>query len=528
MIQGPKLSDLDKMVWIGEISRQAASACPERAAIIMPEAGTSLSYSELDRQVGRAVVLLREMGCKPGDRIAYLGKNHALFYVLLFAAIRGGFVIAPLNWRCAALEISYFLDDSNATLLFCDPALSALAEEAMADLSSPPELLSTSIADGDRSAFIDHLTQQGEVYEGEGKPGDSACLLLYTSGTSGRPKGALCTHKALSISRQAEFDLETFPTWSEGTMVSAMPHFHIGGIAWMLIGLIRHSTCILTIDPSGPNLTRLLRKHKAYTTFAVPTIVRSIVEEVKNSGESISSLDLIFYGAAPIGDSLLRECIDVLGCRFGQFYGMTEVTGSATFLPPEAHDTSRPELMQSVGQPFPGVVLDIRDDKGNSLPTGTPGEIWVKTPTLMAEYWNKPEETAKAVTDGWYRSGDGGYLNDEGYLFLTDRIKDIIVSGGENIYPAEVEEVVRQHPAVLDTAVVAKPDERWGEAVIAVVERSPGEDIDPDTLIAFTRSHIAGFKCPKEIVFVDSLPRTASGKVQRNKAREIALKKLSS
>jgi len=196
-------------------------------------------------------------------------------------------------------------------------------------------------------------------------------------------------------------------------------------------------------------------------------------------------------------------------------------------LPPASHDLERPELMQSVGLPFPGVALDVRDETGNSLPPDTAGELWIRTPTLMTEYWKKPELTVEVVEDGWYRSGDGGFINSDGYLFLTDRIKDIIVSGGENIYPAEVEEAVRQHPAVLDVAVVAKPDERWGESVMAVVENRPGETVDKDTLTAFVRTRLAGFKCPKTVVFLSALPRTASGKVQRGKAKEMALQQLS-
>lgn len=527
MVEGPEITALETMQWVGDTARLGAELHPQRIAIIMPEQNVSISYSELERLVGRATALLRDQGFKPGDRLAYLGKNHALFYILLLAAIRGKFIVAPLNWRCVSHEIHYFLEDSEPKLLFCDPEFSTVAEQAMEGLASPPALQSTTATPDERSTFITALEQDGPTDPSSAPHDDSVCLLLYTSGTSGKPKGALCTHKALSISRQTEFCFEHFPTWRDGTMVSAMPHFHIGGISWMLMGLMRQSTCVLTIDPSGPNIARLLREHNASTTFAVPTVVRSIVEEVKKTGAPIPSLDIVFYGAAPIGESLLRDCIDVLGCRFGQFYGMTEVTGSATFLPPASHDLERPELMQSVGLPFPGVALDVRDETGNSLPPDTAGELWIRTPTLMTEYWKKPELTVEVVEDGWYRSGDGGFINSDGYLFLTDRIKDIIVSGGENIYPAEVEEAVRQHPAVLDVAVVAKPDERWGESVMAVVENRPGETVDKDTLTAFVRTRLAGFKCPKTVVFLSALPRTASGKVQRGKAKEMALQQLS-
>jgi acyl-CoA synthetase (AMP-forming)/AMP-acid ligase II len=195
------------------------------------------------------------------------------------------------------------------------------------------------------------------------------------------------------------------------------------------------------------------------------------------------------------------------------------VVGSATFLAPQYHDLARPELMNSVGRPFPGVALDIRDPNGQPLPDGSPGEIWIRTPTIMAGYWNRPEAARDAIVDGWYRTGDGGYLDAEGFLYLTDRIKDMIVSGAENVYPNEVEEVLRKFPGVLDAAVVGMPDPHWGEAVTAVVECRDGATVDAAALIRFARGHLAAYKCPKSVAFVAALPRTASGKIQRGKAR---------
>ena len=523
MFEGPKLPGDADLIWVGDMTRAAASRYPERAAIVMPESGETLSYAELEHHIGRALWLLREQGLQPGARIAYLGKNHWFFYVLMFAAIRGGYVLAPLNWRCTAVEIGYFLDDSGAALLFCDNAFFAVAEEAMKGLATPPRLFANGGDDGDSSSFFRATISSGERTGDDSTQQDGVCLLLYTSGTTGRPKGVLSTHRVLSLCRQAELVYPDFPDWRDGSVVCAMPHFHIAGIAWLHMGLIRHSTCVLTNDPSGPNMLKLIREHDAVAIFAVPTVVRAIVEALKQRGETLSSLKYIFYGSAPIGQSLLKATMEVLDCGFGQFYGMTEITGSATFLHPGGHDLARPELMASVGKPLPGTALDVRDAEGRSLPSGQSGEIWIRTDTLMVEYLDKPEETAKAVVDGWYRSGDGGYLNDEGYLFLTDRIKDIIVSGGENIYPAEVEDAVRQFPPVLDVAVVARPDDRWGEAVMAVVESRPEQTIDEQALIDFVRTRIAGYKCPKSVVVLDSLPRTASGKVQRVNARTMAL-----
>jgi acyl-CoA synthetase (AMP-forming)/AMP-acid ligase II len=281
---------------------------------------------------------------------------------------------------------------------------------------------------------------------------------------------------------------------------------------------------VLTADPSAPNLTRLIREHGAARTFAVPTVIRDIVDEVRRSGQPLPSLQMFFYGAMPIGETLLRDAMNTLGCSFLQFYGMTEVTGSATFLAPRYHSLERPELMQSVGRPFAGEEVEIRDEHGRRAPPETAGEIYVRTPTLMAGYWRRAEATAAAIdAEAWYRTGDGGRLTADGFLYLTDRIKDMIITGGENVYPNEVEEVLVRHHAVQAAAVVGRADRRWGEAVVAVVELAPGQSVGAPELIAFTRVNLAGYKCPKAVYFVPALPRTASGKIRRHEAKKQAL-----
>jgi acyl-CoA synthetase (AMP-forming)/AMP-acid ligase II len=525
MIEGPALTRLDEVVRVGDYIRQGAQAHPQTLAIVVPELRSRLTYAELDRRVGRAIAILREWGMSDGSRIAYLGKNSDNFYVLLFAAMRTGFVMVPLNWRCVAREIAFFLSDSRAPLLFCDVEFLRVAREAIAELepTAVPRIIPTEAGDGGGENLRAKLEEAGPTVAESSDDEDAVCLQLYTSGTTGQPKGTLCTRKALTIMRHAEFIAADFPQWMGETTVSAMPHFHIGGISWMLIGLFHRSTCVLTANAAASNLVHLLRVHEASRTFVVPTVVRSIVEAVKTSGEALPKLRMIFYGAAPIGKALLSDAMATLGCQFLQYYGMTEITGSATFLAPQYHDLARPELMNSVGLPFPGVALDIRDANGTSLPANVPGEIWIRTPTIMAGYWNRSEASRNATVDGWYRSGDGGYLDPDGFLYLTDRIKDMIVSGGENVYPIEVEEVLRKFPGILDIAVVGMPDVHWGEAVTAVVECRSGETVDAGALIQFARGQLAAYKCPKRIAFVSTLPRTASGKIQRGKARAALL-----
>jgi len=520
MFEGPELTGVEQMIWSGDLARIGAQRHPERIALIVPDDGISYDYAELDRRTGRVLALLAELGLKPGDRVGYLGRNRDLYFVMLIAAMRGGYIMMPLNWRCRAPEIAYFLSDSGCRHLFRDRELSELADAACAELTDPPALHDTRPGEAAQAAFANAVEQPGTTIDDAVPHGDTACMLYYTSGTSGRPKGVVSSHFAFSVMRHMEVVSPDFPVWEGETCLSAMPSFHIAGTTWPMQLFQRGSTVVLTSDPSAPNLVKLTREHGASRTFAVPTVIRTMVSEVRESGLPLPTLKWFFYGAMPVGETLLRDAMNVLGCRFVQYYGMTEVTGSATFLAPQYHDLARPELMNSVGQPFPGSALDIRDPDGRSLPPGEAGEIYVRTPTIMSGYWGLPEATADVFKDGWYRTGDGGRLSDEGFLFLTDRIKDMIVSGGENIYPAEVEEVLRQHPAIKDAVLIACPDDKWGEAAVALAEVAPGATLDPAAVIAFSKTKLAGYKAPKAVYAVELLPRTASGKLQRAQARK--------
>lgn len=517
-VDGPRATGLDALTWIGAIPIEGRERCPERTAILFAERGERVSYEQMDRRSDAFAALLRERGLAPGDRVAYLGRNSDLYFPVLFGAIRAGVVLVPLNWRLAAPELRYQLADSDSRLLICDPDLLPLAREATDGLAPPPSLLKTEADGGDDN--LRALLQRAAPPVPAPRDADQVILQLYTSGTTGNPKGVLISHHALSFARHAERLLPGLAHLGEGAnCLSAMPNFHVGGMSWVLMGLVRQGTVVLTADPMPGNLLKLIREHGCEHTFIVPTVLRAIVDTLKAGGEPAPRMKGIFYGAMPIGESLLRESLDLLGCAFVQFFGMTENTGSVTVLEPRDHDPARPQLLKSVGKPYPGMSLQIRDAAGSVVAPGRHGEIWVRSPTLMQGYWKLPSATRAAIVDDWYATGDGGYVDEEGFLYLTDRIKDMIVSGGENVYPAEVEEALRQHPAVLDAAVIGVPDARWGESVAAVVELRPGATADADDIIATIRGRIAGYKCPKRIHF-GALPRTASGKVQRALLRE--------
>jgi acyl-CoA synthetase (AMP-forming)/AMP-acid ligase II len=516
-VDGSPLMRLEEMIWVGEIPALGASRYPERDALVFPDGDVRTTYSGLEQQTNAFVKLLHDRGVLPGERIAYLGRNNDLFFPVLFGAIRAGVVLVPINWRLAVPEVAYQLEDARARLLLCDMGLIEDARAAAARLDSPPSLLM--IDDESPAGLRSLLCHPAPVIPSPRDP-DQIVVQMYTSGTTGNPKGVLISHQAFSIARHADLISPDWEDWVEGGVsLSPMPNFHIGGMVWVLIGLVRLATVVITSDPSPSNVLNLMRTYAVERCFLVATVMRAVVDELMSSGGAVPPIKGLYYGAMVMSERLLSDTMKLFGCSFGQFFGMTELTGTATFLGPGDHDLAQPQRLKSLGRPLAGMSLEIRGPDRQLLARGEHGEIWIKTPTLMSGYWQMPGKTAQAVVDGWYATGDGGYLDEDGFLYLTDRIKDMIVSGGENVYPAEVEEVIRQHPSVLDAAVIGLPDERWGEVVITVVELRPGVHVETEELSAFIRTRIAGYKCPKTIRF-DTLPRTASGKVQRGKLRE--------
>ncbi|SNC62603.1 fatty-acyl-CoA synthase [Marinobacter sp. es.048] len=521
--EGIPLARLAEMRWIGDVPSVGAQMHPKRPALVFAERGTTLTYAELEQYSNAFAEELVSRGYREGDRVAYLGRNSDLYYPVLFGSIRAGVVLVPLNWRQSAGEIAYQLEDSGACWLLVDQELESLASEAVGQVAGTLPMMRIDGDDGDaehlRARLRDNVSAPVRV---AGHEAEQTVLQVYTSGTTGKAKGVLISHKSMSIARHAETISPDWANWIEGGIsLSAMPNFHMGGMSWVMMGLVRLGTVIITADPQPSNMLRLMHEYGVEHSFIVPTVIRAIVDELKSSNSAVPGIKGIYYGAMPMSEMLLHEAMELFGstCQFGHFFGMTELTGPATYLPPSEHDLKRPHLLKSVGRPIAGMSLEIRDPDGRVVPVGQPGEIWIKAPTLMQGYWRKPELTQEVVQDGWYATGDGGYLDENGFLFLTDRIKDMIVSGGENIYPIEVEEALLHHPAVLSAAVVGLPDDRWGESVVAVLELRPGLEVTAEDVRSVVRSRIAAYKCPKTILF-DELPRTASGKVQRSKLRK--------
>jgi acyl-CoA synthetase (AMP-forming)/AMP-acid ligase II len=514
--EGPPLSTT-------EISREAevianfGESRPDRIALILDE--TRVSYAVLDAQVCAAMAVFAHARLKPGDRIAYLGVNNPIFFAVMLACMRSGIVLIPVNWRLKTREIAYVLRDSDARLILSDAAFLDASREANT-AAAPIICIDGTHCDDFPARLADVAVKEGRI-DGNW---ETASLVLYTSGTTGNPKGVQISEQALALARQMERDGGGFDDWGDDeVLLSPLPLFHIGGISWALCGLNRGGTVVFTTDMSSAALLNLCLAEGVTRTFMVPQLVRGLIEEMVGRDVRVPSLKGIHYGAAPMDPPLLKRGIEEIGCRFLQYFGMTEMSGTISILPPGEHDLSRPHLLGSVGRALPGSAIEIRDPAGHVVSSGEAGEIWTAGPTMMLGYLGRADLTAEAIVEGWYRTGDGGKLDEEGFLYLTDRIKDMIVTGGENVYPAEVETVLREHPAVADCAVYGLPDKDWGEKVCAAIEIRAGQSALVDEVMSFMKGQIAGYKVPKHIVIVEALPRTASGKIQRGKVKQTAL-----
>jgi long-chain acyl-CoA synthetase len=344
---------------------------------------------------------------------------------------------------------------------------------------------------------------------------------MYTSGTTGLPKGVLTTQRNLAA---AYLSADLWSVNAETISLTPLPMFHVGGIAWAYLALVDGATTILVPQFDARRVIDLLEHERVTNAVFVPTILQMLAAVPGATERDYSSLRSIAYGASPITTPVLRAALRTFRCPLFGVYGLTETTGGVVQLRPEDHDTdgARQHLLRSAGRPLPWVEMRIVEpDSRRDCAAEEVGEVWLRAPNVMAGYYGREAETEAALTpDGWLRTGDGGYRDREGYLFLTDRIKDMIVSGGENVYAVEVEEALAQHPGVADVAVIGVPDARWGELVTAIVVHSPASTADENELVAFARGRLAGYKLPRSVLFVDELPRSAAGKVLKRELRE--------
>ena len=501
---------------LADLIRTQAKQQADNIALLFEKRETSYrSFNEHCSQVANGLI---EAGLQPGDSIAYLGKNSDYYFEYWFGAAKASLILIPINWRLAAPEIAYILNDCPPKFILCDPEFLDKLDDG-ADypvLTTRPNNLHRDFASWRDAQSISDPHRDVDY--------DGAVLQLYTSGTTGNPKGAILSNRSLLALRHDTPAAQT-PEWNrwraKDVSLIAMPVFHISGSGWGLWTLQHGAKGIIVSELDPGQVFDLLTHHKITKIMLVPTAMRIVCDHPDASHTDFSFLKYICYGGSAIPLDLMKQAMAVFGCGFVQMYGMTETAGTIVVLPPKDHSPKGNDHMRSIGLPLHGVEIKILDNKGQAVPCGEVGEITTRSPANLKGYHNLPEATAETIDDnGWLRTGDAGHMDKDGYIFLADRIKDMIITGGENVYPAEVENALYSHPQVHDVAVIGIPDPKWGESITAIVVPVEGEQPDKAALIAYVRERIAPYKTPKKIIFRAALPRNPSGKILRRLLRD--------
>lgn len=494
---------------LSDLIRTWATAAPDQTALIC--ADKPISAQELFAESCRVAQALLATGLSTGSRVAFIGWNCPEFFSLFFGACLAGCTLVPVNCRLAGAEIDAILTDAGATVV--------VADAEFADLASACRPVKEVLTLGDGGSFAAWVAQHPAIDPGLADDADAVPLQIYTSGTTGDPKGVLLSAKSLGFTVSAAPG-QIGISCSSVSLV-AMPLFHGGGILWSLLGMSVGCPSVLLRRFDPTEVWDAIGRHGVTHALLVPSMLDLLMAADHPTG-SPSSLKTIVYGASPITEDLLIRARDHFRCKFVQVYGLSESAGAVCQLNDEDHTSAGGRRLRSAGRPYPWVSLRVVDpETQRDTPAGGVGEVWVRSAQVMSGYWQRPVATAEAITtDGWLRTGDAGFVDGDGYLYLTGRLSEFIIRGGENIYPTEVENVLASHPGVSEVAVVGVPDDRWGETVKAFAVLRRGHAATPADIIAFARSRLASFKCPTSVEFVDELPRNASGKVLRKQLRE--------
>lgn len=499
---------------LGDIVRPVGGAVRNKTAIIFED--ERISYAELDARSNGVANLLVGQGVRRGDRVAILSKNNTGFVDTLFATAKAGAALVPLNWRLAPVELGWIIGDCAPTLLVVEHGLEGLL---------PPSTVVPLLG------FEDQGGVRWDAPLGDGvDPAipvgrDDLAMLVYTSGTTGYPKGAMIAHR--NFVRHCDLD-RTPDRWTgidaDEVVLQVLPLFHVGGLEMLLRPLFTGATQVLHREVDMIRILTDIGQHKVTMTGLVPTALQMMLDHPESRGTDFMTLRKFLYGAAPIPLPLLKRAVERMGCDFVGTYGMTEANGVCSMLAPADHRDLEAAQLASVGKPTFGTEIRIVDVEGGAMGVGETGEILVRGSGVMTGYWNNPQATAENIdSDGWLRSGDAGYRDADGYLYICDRVKDMICSGGENIYPAEVESAVFGHPAIAEVAVIGVPDHQWGESVCAVVVPKSGTVVDPAEVIAWARARIATYKAPRSVRTIAALPKNAAGKILRREVRAATL-----
>jgi len=507
------------MATVTEIVRRHARERGDRLALRYANDGRAWTFAELHDASSRVANALRAAGVERGDRIAYLDRNAPEYYLYFFGGAKIDAVNVAVNWRLAPREMAHILDDSGARVLL-------VGEEFLEHLRRVElEHVRQVVVIGDPGAsgypsfaqWIAGFPAEDPALDGDA---EAPCYQLYTSGTTGLPKGVELTHANLlhCLDRglaEAGFD-------ADAVNLVCMPLFHIAGSGWGLVGMYRGARTVMLRDVDPEAIVRTIPEEGVTHALFVPAVLQFLLDLPGIAEADFSTLRAITYGASPITERVLVDAMRTFQCGFLQAYGLTETTGAICVLAPEDHDPGGPRahLLRSCGRPVANHEVRIVDtERGVEVPEGEVGEIWVRGPQNMKAYWRNPEATAATLVEGgWLRTGDAGYVRG-GYVFIHDRVKDMIISGAENVYPAEVENVLMEHDGIRDAAVIGVPSERWGETVKALIVRGDAA-LEEHEVIGFCRERLAHYKCPTSVDWVESIPRNPSGKILKAELRE--------
>ncbi|MGJ7509788.1 long-chain-fatty-acid--CoA ligase [Variovorax sp. GT1P44] len=499
--------------------QRSIQSTPDRIATTFH--GRRQTFATFGDRVARLAAALKRIGLSKGDRIGVLGLNADRWLEQMMAVWWAGGVLNPVNTRWSVSEMVYSLDDCDTGILLVDDHFLSRVEGIRASAQRVPVFIHTGEgATPEGMLRYETLIAAAAPVDDAGCAGDDLACILYTGGTTGFPKGVMHTHFslwAICMQRLVQTPLTPGPSIA----LHVAPLFHIGGIGRALVQFVAGESHVLVPGFDAREVLQTIEREGVTDVLLVPTMLQALITHPEFDCFRLDSLRRIIYGASPIAESVLERAMTLWpGVAFTHSYGLTEA-GGVTSNPPENHGASgrASGLSRSAGRASPGVAVMVVDGEGREVPRGEVGELIVRGPNVMRGYWNKPEETARAVREAWLYTGDGARMDEDGHVFIVDRLKDMIVSGGENVYSAEVENVIARHPAVQACAVIAVPHAQWGEAVHAVVVRKPGADVDDAGLHDHCRLHIAGYKCPKTIEFREALPLSAAGKVLKRELR---------
>ena len=480
------------------------------------------TWAEVGARVARFAGVLRGLGLSPGDRIGMMALNSDRYLEYYFGAWWAGCVVNPVNVRWSAAEVAYSLDDCDTTVLIVDDTFVPIVPE----LRKRSQALRTVVHLGAGAApkgmlSWEQMVAQANPVEDAMRSGDDLAGVFYTGGTTGFPKGVMLSHT--NLASNALTDVADGLVAPGGTGLMVAPMFHLAATALLLGNLVVGSRLVFLPAFTPQGVLGAIQTERVTSALLVPTMIQMVVDHPSLKDHDTSTLADVVYGASPISEGLMNRALAALpSARFTQAYGMTELSPCATFLAPWYHTAEGRSAgkIRSAGRAASACEVRITDPEDRELPRGTVGEVCVRGPGVMQGYWNKPELSAQALRGGWMHTGDAAYMDEDGFVFIVDRVKDMIVTGGENVYSVEVESALSQHVAVAAASVIGIPDDMWGEAVHAVIVLKPGQSVTAEELGAHARTLIAGYKCPRSVEFRDALPLTAAGKVQKTELRK--------